>query len=169
MASRYELTGGTKDVNPQVFSTAVASKTEHNITYSAEFPLPVQRLNNRNRAMVMEVLAIEYLCDGEGEHHWYMGISTSQPAANPTNIPNPTQGPVFHMQCVYGTEQKALPFRVYDLTDGAGHGRLIAADKIYAWVHTSAEAVHTVYCRLVYRWKNVSVTEYIGIVQSSQI
>jgi len=115
----------------------------------------------------MEVLSIEYLCDGTGAHHWFMGVSTSQPPAGVR--PNPSQGTVFHMQQRYGDGAQNLePFITYDLTDGAGHGRLIASDKIYAWIQSGASAAHTVFIRLVYRWKNVSLTEYIGIVQASQ-
>lgn len=58
------------------------------------------------------------------------------------------------------------PF-VQDLTDGAGHGLLIATDNLYLGVDSEATGfAQSVQCKILYRWKNVSETEYVGIVQS---
>jgi hypothetical protein len=57
--------------------------------------------------------------------------------------------------------------QVLDLTDGAGHGLLIATDNIFMTVYSSNTGnANEVGCKILYRWKNVSVEEYIGIVQS---
>jgi hypothetical protein len=57
--------------------------------------------------------------------------------------------------------------QVLDLTDGAGHGLLIATDNIFMTVYsTNTGVANEVGCKILYRWKNVSVEEYIGIVQS---
>ena len=58
---------------------------------------------------------------------------------------------------------------VDDLTDGAGHGYLVATDQIYLQISSSNTGA-TNYCngKLYYRWKNVNLQEYIGIVQSQQ-
>lgn len=56
-----------------------------------------------------------------------------------------------------------------DLTDGAGHGYLIATDQIFVnVVSTTTSAANTVSYKIMYRWKNVGLAEYIGIVQSQQ-
>lgn len=58
---------------------------------------------------------------------------------------------------------------LYDLTDGAGHGMLVATDFLYLgvnvvnWVATTLASFD---CRIMYRFKEVSLVEYIGIVQS---
>lgn len=54
-----------------------------------------------------------------------------------------------------------------DLTDGAGHGVLVATDKIYlSVVSESTGNTNDVICRMLYRYKTVGITEYVGIVQS---
>jgi len=61
---------------------------------------------------------------------------------------------------------------IVDLTDGAGHGLLVATDTIFiGTIQTSAAVPITggsVAWRIMYRWKNVTLQEYIGIVQSQQ-
>lgn len=56
-----------------------------------------------------------------------------------------------------------------DLTDGAGHGILIATDYIYASFSSAGTGViNSAQVKILYRWKNIGLTEYIGIVQSQQ-
>lgn len=58
---------------------------------------------------------------------------------------------------------------VIDMTDGAGHGFLIATDNLFAQVQSSGTgAAQAVAFKIYYRWKNVGLAEYIGIVQSQQ-
>lgn len=54
-----------------------------------------------------------------------------------------------------------------DLTDGAGHGVLIASDSIFAYLKSSGTGVtNTAAFKMLYRYKTVGVLEYVGIVQS---
>ena len=59
-----------------------------------------------------------------------------------------------------------------DLTDGAGHGILVATDSIFLTGYVPSNwytnGTNTVFVKLLYRWKDVSLAEYIGIVQSQQ-
>ncbi len=58
---------------------------------------------------------------------------------------------------------------VFDCTDGAGHGVLIATDNIFAQVQSTATGnSNSVAIKILYRWKNVGLQEYIGLVQSQQ-
>ncbi len=58
---------------------------------------------------------------------------------------------------------------VVDLTDDTGHGVLVATDNIFIQCFSSSALNPiTASARLFYRWKNVSLAEYIGIVQSQQ-
>ena len=61
---------------------------------------------------------------------------------------------------------------IRDITDGAGHGVLVATDSIYITGYVPASwylnGTNTVFAKLLYRWKDVSLAEYIGIVQSQQ-
>lgn len=56
-----------------------------------------------------------------------------------------------------------------DLTDDSGHGVIFCGQKIYLSI--TPTAVETVAscdynARILFRWKNVSLTEYIGVVTS---
>lgn len=65
---------------------------------------------------------------------------------------------------------------VHDLTDGAGHGVLIATDNIYLSMTLLSASIDggsytsngQARADLLYRFKDVTLTEYIGIVQSQQ-
>lgn len=58
---------------------------------------------------------------------------------------------------------------VDDLTDGAGHGFLVATDNIYIQISsTGTNAPQACRGKIYYRWKNVGLQEYIGIVQGQQ-
>lgn len=58
---------------------------------------------------------------------------------------------------------------VDDLTDGAGHGYLVGTDIIYIQISSQdTGAPQSCQGKLYYRWKNVNLQEYIGIVQSQQ-
>lgn len=68
---------------------------------------------------------------------------------------------------------------VHDLTDGAGHGMLIATDSMYirsslaganGGLAGSGNVTYTadILCEILYRFKEVGITEYVGIVQSQQ-
>lgn len=66
----------------------------------------------------------------------------------------------------------------HDLTDGAGHGVLVATDNIWLSILATAATadagenavlnVASSNCDLFYRFKEVTLQEYIGIVQSQQ-
>lgn len=56
-----------------------------------------------------------------------------------------------------------------DLTDGAGHGVLVATDSIFGFLLSSSTGETNVGAiRFLYRYKQVDVLEYVGIVQSQQ-
>lgn len=60
-------------------------------------------------------------------------------------------------------------YREDDLTDGAGHGVLIATDSIYCNLQSVVTGIlNDVVVKIGYRWKEVALVEYIGIVQSQQ-
>jgi len=168
MASSYALTGGTKDVNPQYMAGEVITGGNANTTYSAEIPLPVQRLNNKNRSMVMEILKLQFeIGDDAITSHVHYGISSSKLTQASGVKPTITNPSIIWMERVkYAASQPAT--LTVDLTDGAGHGILVGADKIYLFYNTATTAATTARVRIWYRWKNVSLTEYIGIVQASQ-
>jgi len=57
----------------------------------------------------------------------------------------------------------------WDFTDGAGHGILVASDNIFIQANTAGWTAAAAFTfKLSYRFKRVSLIEYIGIVQSQQ-
>lgn len=58
---------------------------------------------------------------------------------------------------------------VVDLTDGSGNGILVAVPQIYLGMITAGQsAAINGSCKILYRYVDVDLTEYIGIVQSQQ-
>ena len=56
-----------------------------------------------------------------------------------------------------------------DMTDGMGHGVLVATDNLFLQASSAnLDAAGVGRIRILYRWKNVSIIEYVGIVQSQQ-
>lgn len=199
MASIRALTGGTSDVNPQWFNIGVLQQDEPNKTRTVVVPVPVNRYpQGRNgRVNIMEILKVYWETtvrlapNNPGGHGIsYAGVSavltTRQPTAfggqdfpqlqdpalvdvvvreyfwpHVNNDPPTTYSP----GGIYGETDPV----VHDLTDGAGHGLLVASDYLYLQIGTYGLLENgEVKCRLLYRYKQVGLQEYIGIVQSQQ-
>lgn len=182
------LTGGSKDVNPQFFNMRMVLDVTDQLT-EASFAVPITRLPQTNRVTIMEVLKVFWM-----PHVWRTGaipmlkqeqmfsLSTIAQGAGvpPAAFAEFSEGNVFcqmeleHTNIVTagGTGFGYAPYQpgVVDLTDGAGHGILIAGDRIYMQaitvVMTPTVAVFNV--KILYRFKTVNLAEYVGIVQSQQ-
>lgn len=188
------LTGGTGDVNPQFFRFFCTQPVSDNNAIQP-FPLPVQRLEKKDgQAMVMEVLKVQWdlptLFSGAGSTTFLSGyLTTKDPQLPAATALTPAQEANFRNQgividyknrqiltSVTGTPSTMVieepPWN--DLTDGDGHGILVATDNIFVIcisqlsTTTPTSVPNTVTGKIMYRWKNVSVQEYIGIVQSQQ-
>lgn len=176
------LTGGTGDVSPQ-WMTFAATQSAADTTTTTTQTIPVQRLPHGEMAQVMEVLkvyierpqVVAIASATEASDNYNIFLSTTSFGTTATTFREPR---VFaaDMHVILGAFTAAGTYGLdsvrtvlYDLTDGAGHGVLIATDNIFAQVVTSGtSAANTYGIKLLYRWKNVSLQEYIGIVQSQQ-
>lgn len=199
------LTGGTKDVNPQLFKTVgipltvLAAASSSAITSNGiTFPLPIGSFQQTasGRAVVMEVL--------RGQLNGFFGhtISTTGatiirirrglytgaiPAANYTSV---LDAGMSHPQAVAWDEKfysvrRNDPFSEndvhvvdFDMTDGAGHGLLVASSQMTYVCDCYVDNVATVQTGIhnsnfnavmLYRFKEVPLAEYIGIQQSQQV
>lgn len=56
----------------------------------------------------------------------------------------------------------------HDYTDNAGNGVLIAVDKINFYMYSEDIQSIDVTFKLLYRFRDVGLTEYLGILQSQQ-
>lgn len=188
------LTGGSRDVNPQILATPaviVPATVGLNVFSHASIPisLPISRLPARGtKATIIELLKVyfdlpsltdEWPTGSTTKRHTVL-LSTSDFGQNVAQ--NTSVGTTHPSILAFGQLTARGAFTaggsyatswteplVVDLTDGAGHGVLIATDTIYLTGQTSngstAIALHSS-AKLLYRFKEVGLTEYIGIVQS---
>lgn len=173
MSSARGLTGGTGDVNPQ-YLTVVAPQSGADTTTTTQVALPIQRLPNAARAQVLEILKVFYTIgatSAEVDNQIDVFISTTSFGTTGTNYGEPRVFSAYRRTLLLTTSGQSIytePF-VQDLTDGAGHGILIATDSIFVQVvSATTSATNSARIKLMYRMKNVSLAEYIGIVQSQQ-
>jgi len=152
----------------------------------------------KERATVLEVFAIEVMMDApfqqpggpvnaQTEFRLKLGASQTDPVAQTFTDFMRDPGALFLSTRHYtmgnaagnwaGANDPALLAWRFDLGDRAGHGVLWAAQTItfQLYVENSvtpfwqpSPAIVSVSWRMLYRFKSVGLTEYIGIVQSQQ-
>lgn len=178
MATVKDLTGGTGDVNPQLLSIT-ETQTAADTTTQAEVALPVPRVGTKKgRSIVIELLWVvlnwaSYTLPPNTVVNYTALLSTASGAittADPRTVYS--HAAQFNLSGIGGGPQDgpmhALTFRS-DFTDGAGHGVLIATDAVFFTVATTLSgAVNAANVKVAYRFKEVSLEEYIGIVASQQ-
>lgn len=172
--TRESLTGGTGDVNPQFLSFS-ATQSAADTTTTTQIALPIQRLPTGGSAyaQVMEVLKVFYMVSTLAEVDSFVlcSLTTKNQGTTTVAFSDPTVFSAYQHEnklTTSGTFFEVTPI-VFDLTDGAGHGVIIATDNIFAQVaSTTTSLVNTFRVKILYRFKNVSIQEYVGIVQGQQ-
>lgn len=177
------LTGGTGDVNPQWFNMVIPALTTSFATTT--FSTPINKFpEGSGRVVIMEILKLFFHPQGVIGPVVAGQVVSQRIAVGTRNFsttePAMTDGTVLcrmsYDQDVVATTGLPVtpnflwPFQV-DLTDGAGHGMLVATDNIFVGGITTTSAVpytSTWQVRALYRFKKVSLQEYIGIVQAQQ-
>lgn len=172
MSSVKDLTGGTGDVNPQILNMVV-TQSGNDAATTLEQPIPLPRFASRKgRSVVLEIIRVHWDLDN-------ITVSTSSLAAilstAPTavTITDPRTFSYFDLEVTdVGSAGGMLGIRrdyFEDFTDGAGHGLLIGTDNIFlSCISTSTGRANSISCKLFYRYKEVSLEEYLGIVASQQ-
>jgi hypothetical protein len=142
--------------------------------------LPISRVPQKGgKATVMEILAIDWTRDTVlvgAESLTYCTLSTannvqaitaadtSAPSLNPTIVDSYMERSAEFT--AVGIEYRIYPVK-HQMNDGAGHGILVATDNLYLTVQSdNSGEVQKFTAKIFYRFKNVTLTEYIGIVQS---
>jgi hypothetical protein len=175
------LTGGSKDVNPQTLIMGPVVQTGNDAATGIGVAMPIPRLPiSKGRSLVIELLAVDTYILGTGFLANTVTTQTVVVTTNPTVLAN-EQAAFQDPRTITGVWREivanAAPtsFGVYektkhiDMTDQAGHGILIATDQLYlVFYSTNTGGANTGSARLTYRFKDVSLEEYIGIVQSQQ-
>lgn len=166
------LTGGTGDVNPQWLKISTTQSAADTFTSSTN-PIPVQRLPTGGKSQVMEVLKVYFFINSaqaEVDSSIEMYLSTKSYTAAPSRTDGPLIAWVKRQLILTTSGEVSIDSPlVFDLLDGAGHGVLVATDNIYLSVGSSGTSTANIgVCWILYRWKNVGLQEYIGLVQSQQ-
>lgn len=188
--TKSQLTGGSGDVNPQ-YMVASLQIPGGNASAISGTPLPIPRLQQQNgKQLVMEFLQIEFCFSSSVPNTWgppngvdlALAITTNPnlPASLGALLQDPRAISLSTLQQLWVVSVQPptnyiIPFEIprlktYDLTDNAGHGILVATDTIYftgiALVPATIEVDFD--ARIMYRFKEVGLAEYVGIVQSQQ-
>lgn len=182
------LTGGTKDVNPQWFGGELKQETV-TVAIDRAFQNPVAKgiFGRGNTATIMEILKVYFIFPALGPFaeitpsldgiRLYLSTRKLLPITPAFTASEPA---VFAWAILYSTASFTAggtvavfndPTYVVDLRDSAGHGLLVASDMIWFTVYTLGvqdTTIDTAAFKLLYRFKNVGLAEYIGIVQSQQ-
>lgn len=210
-SSSYSLTGGTGDVNPQLFKidpvivgALVGGGTQADNQAFRIITLPIASFQqpSNGRAVVMELLKVYWTptptqtVGGTGRvfFRYRMMIVTGALNSNSTVNLLSAQG-MAGASVIAWTEAQwekgtgtaissayngDINNRELDLTDGQGHGVLIASPQITLGVDLLVDnatataslgfgAGSQFGCALLYRFKEVSLSEYIGIQQSQSV
>lgn len=180
--ARDVLTGGSGDVNPQtmVISTGNVAGVAVQQTVSG---LPIPRLPiKEGKSLVMEITDIKFASTGVaaavGVATTYAMFLTTDPTQNGLTLENMINNPRTIAEWMFQTTVAAAPtsFETIqltykeDMTDAAGHGFLVATDNLFmnVVVNQAGSQLLKPTCTISYRFKEVSLQEYIGIVQSQQ-
>lgn len=176
------LTGGTGDVNPQLLSGS-APQTASDAYATTEVALPVTRVPSASDVTIIEVLKVYVTFPSatetattEAERYATISFSTKTGGTTAILFSDASTFAQMSIQAetafTAGGTYDTVRYDpvVYDCTDGAGHGILVATDKMYVQFGTTAwnTAAQTAYWKILYRFKTVGILEYVGIVQSQQ-
>jgi len=190
MSFRDRLTGGTNDVNPQYMTIKLPTLATTLVAVNESFPIPINRMISTRSAQVLEILRIEYYANGQG---WGTGVdcgtkvsigsapftrSTAAGATLSASGEQPTSPGLitqFFQTTDFGDATGVQMAKdwviVRDLTDGAGHGVLVGSDNLYVnnvAAFGAATENKEGFLRILYRFKNVGMAEYVGIVAPSR-
>lgn len=172
------LTGGSRDVNPQTMLVQ-AIQLGPDVTNGQALALPIPRLPiAKGRSLVIELLRVKFIKlnpqNPAVTYSWYVSLTTN--GTTPTSILNAQTDPKtladwlqYNVAITAAGVQLVEGIKDINLTDDAGHGILVATDQIFLYILSVTTAITNGICaRLEYRFKDVSLEEYIGIVQSQQ-
>lgn len=182
MSNVRQLTGGTKDVNPQFFNIFI-EETGDDVTTFRAYPIPVQRLPQGRGAQVMEILKVFWetgeLAVNIGNQITFKEVSVilatrRGQTGDELTFADPSVIAYYNKTAAFAWPGTTASFSYHDtephcmdLTDGAGHGFLVATDNLFVQISSvGTDNVQTASIKILYRWKNVGLAEYIGIVQS---
>lgn len=180
--TRDTLTGGTMDVSPQLLNCGPLTLSAANTFTELAVILPTNRFQLRKgRSIVIEVLKVyfelaewDFISAAGGTRAFSrVELSTKSLTAFSVDSQNVFAYAIKNWKGAFSAtgsfEDQGVDPHVFDLTDGAGHGFLVATDTIFMGADSGAFFQPGSYhAKILYRFKEVGLEEYIGIVQSQQ-
>ena len=179
------MTGGTGDVKPQLMtfqSTGTSATTVYDVS---QIQLPVSRIGqSKSRATVFEILKVwwyiglEDVADAAAYYWAFLTTATNRVTGGTSSLAtlgadlnDPRVVSLVHENKTITTSGQIVEMKpvVMDLTDSNGNGVLVATQSL-SLVHSGvgqATATNAT-AKILYRLVNVSIEEYVGIVQSQQ-
>lgn len=177
------LTGGTGDFNPQIYTiTTLQSTADTEVTNGFPTPIPRFGTGGSTTSPVMEILKVYFILDDITAQSAQTAVIAALSTASLANIDpggtglpylfDPRSFAFFSLDGIFSTAAGfALTSRIFEfnLTDGSGRGLLVATDNIFLNIFSTATGrQNAVTAKILYRLKNITLQEYVGIVQSQQ-
>ena len=168
-------------MSPQLLSMQLTTSAANTFTQS-EIPLPVNRFREKGKSVICIELLKSYWDLGELDNNNAAGgnvlsVQAQLSTASQATVDSAhTQVVAYAFRNYRGAFTAAGTFQainlepfVVDHTDGAGHGIMIATDNIFfAATSSGFTGATTCKAKVLYRFKQITLEEYIGIVQSQQ-
>lgn len=181
------LTGGSGDVNPQyITGNIVATLSATTVQQAIQLPI-FREATSGAKAWVVELLrmyvnlpdVIDVAVSTTQRFARFALVTAAQAAPSMVFLDSPQclaffKTEVLNLASALGTGAVGGTYGnnsvlTWDFTDGDGHGVLVATDSLFVVHDTTGMAVgRNCQYKILYRFKKVSLTEYIGIVQSQQ-
>lgn len=167
------LTGGTGDVNPNYLGMDVLLSAANTYTQASTAVPQLPAVVGQNSAIVMEIIWVEF--DFGGFEHVNGNTEeveiqvTNRSVAGALGQSHPGLIAKQNLSGGFLVEGGSIYPTVYkmDISDGAGHGYLFAGQTIYISATSfGLVAAATAYARVCYRFKRVSIQEYVGMMAS---
>lgn len=179
MSSKRVLTGGTGDVNPQYLMIHLL-QTAANTYTEVEYPIPVRRMAMpKGRCQIIEILKVlvgfapgDFGSATVAPHDYiYESQITTRSFASMVFLNDPNV--IHYHKKIYSMGASADAYWedpiTCDLTDGAAHGLIVASQSLYFGVNTAGQAAAiNADCRILYRFKNVGLGEFVGLAIQNQ-
>lgn len=180
------LTGGSGDVKPQWSVAQNVANAGAGLYTHSEISTPIPRAGMRNdKATIMEILQVQFFSDSHYDRAdisftRIMNLATKQlhstgDTCDTASVNDDLNESTIIAQILEaqgtttsGVSMWHLPTTI-DLRDGFGNGMLVATDKLhFSSGNIGATTAQKTSIRYQYRLVDVSIVEYVGIVQSQQ-
>jgi len=184
------LTGGTGDINPQwldllpltpsdltAAATTPAASSVNALVVGRATPIPIQAMPAKaGAALVLEILAVKFTQNATaantGTGVAFVSTKNLSPSLS-ASIDLPTKTNVLAAAEIGVVAAKNtvvdLDYNNFPMNDGAGHGIIVASQNLYLCYSADvveSNANRSIYAKVLYRWKYVTLMEYVGLVTS---